>query len=324
MRKFRSRREPSSPPSTVDQKNSPQNWLTVSQIIKVLVGSGVMLFVCNLCYDAAQATLLRRMQLEAENKQLRAQLERIDHKILPRIEQAHHEVKNIQQPLQHDKLTGVQQQQLALKARGVCETLEEVEHMLKLNTVAAVRKKKEIELADIFIVLPNTAGAATVNDKKRRTSKNMPPVPDKLIRSISPESLAAEPAPQIASGDAALMPPNPTGIEKNISFLGLPVLPKSRKSADIHRIILEHKASIQDCYTRVLKDSPNLHGKIKVRLTISPGGKVTAAALLASTVHHAELEQLILERISRWNDFGEVNPVVGNITFKQSFVLGQK
>jgi hypothetical protein len=107
-------------------------------------------------------------------------------------------------------------------------------------------------------------------------------------------------------------------------LLGLPVLPKSRKSADIHRAILQHKVSIQDCYTRVLKDSPNLHGEIKVRLTISPGGKVTAAILLASTVNHAALEQLILERISRWNDFGEVSPVVGEVTFKQSFVFGEK
>jgi TonB family protein len=128
----------------------------------------------------------------------------------------------------------------------------------------------------------------------------------------------------MANGDAALRLPNPTGIEKNLSFLGLPELPKSRKSADIHRVILEHKASIQDCYTRVLKDSPNLNGEIKVRLTISPSGKVTAAALLASTVNHAELENLILERISRWNDFGEVSPGAGNVTFKQSFVFGQQ
>ncbi len=337
MRKFRPRREPPTPPSTVEQKNNPQNWPAVSQIIKILVGSGVMLFVCNLCYDAAQATLLRRMQLEAENKQLRAQLERIDLKILPRIEQAHHEVKDIQQPLQHDKLTSAQQEQLARKARGVCETLEEVEHMLKLNTVAGAGKKKEMELADILIVLPNTAGAATAEDKKRRNrkkSETAPPAPDKLTQNISPQSLAVEPAhqndattsdpPQIAHGDAALMLPKPTGIEKNLSFLGLPVLPKSRKSAEIHRVILEHKASIQDCYTRVLKDNPNLHGEIKVRLTISPSGKVTAAALLVSTVNHAELEQLILERISRWNDFGEVSPMVGNVTFKQSFVLGEK
>jgi hypothetical protein len=296
-----------------------------------------MLFVCNLCYDAAQATLLRRMQLEAENKQLRTQLERIDLKILPRIEQAHHEVKDIQQPLLHDKLTSAQQEQLARKARGVCETLEEVEHMLKLSTVTRADKKTEMELADIFIVLPNTAGAATVNDKKRRHGKKLEatsPIPEKLTRSISPERLAAEPArqndattnaaPQIVNGDAALTLPNPTGIEKNLSFLGLPVLPKSRKSADIHRAILQHKVSIQDCYTRILKDSPNLHGEIKVRLTISPGGKVTAAVLLASTVSHAALEQLILERISRWNDFGEVSPVVGDVTFKQSFVFGEK
>jgi len=334
MMKFRPRKEPSTPPSTVDQKNSPQNWLTVSQVFKVLVGSGVMLFVCNLCYDAAQATLLRRMQLEAENKQLRAQLERIDHKILPRIEQAHHEVKDIQTPLQYDKLTRTQQEQLALKARGVCEALEEIEHMLKLNTVARVDKKRELELDDIFIVLPNAASAATVKNSQRRIGKSLatvPPAAEPAKPPATPENLAIERArpsratataePPIANNDAAFTPSPLAGIEKNLSFLGLPELPKSRKSADMHRVILEHLASLQDCYSRVLKESPQLNGEIKVRLTISPKGKVVAVALLASTVNHHELEQLILERISRWNDFGEVSPAAGNVTFKQTFIL---
>lgn len=340
MRKFRPRREPSSPPSTVEPKPGLQNWLTVSQVIKVLVSSGVILFVCNLCYEAAQATLLRRMQLEAENKQLRAQLEHIDHKVLPRLEAAHDEVKNIQQPLQHDKLTNTQQQQLALKARGVCETLEEIEHLLKLNIVARLDKKnkaQELELADIFIVLPNTASAAPLankNDHSNRkvesaTRESASPLHRNARKSLAEESTRQNPPPTNAAekmpgADAALMPPNPTGLEKNLSFLGLPDLPKSRKAADIHRVIFEHKASIQDCYTRVLKDQPGLSGEIKVRLTIAPSGKVIDAALLASTLNHVTLEQLICERILRWNDFGEVRPEVGNVTFKQSFILGQK
>lgn len=340
MRKFRPRRESPSPPSIVEQKNNPQNWPAVSQVIKILVGSGVMLFVCNLCYDAAQATLLRRMQLEAENKQLRTQLEHIDRKVLPRLEAAHDEVKNIQQPLQHDKLTSLQQQQLALKARGVCESLEEIEHLLKLNTVARLDKKnkaQELELADIFIVLPNTASAAPPTNKNNRSKANLESATrasESPLRRNSRESLAEESmrqnplltnaAEKISGVDAALMPPNPTGLEKNLSFLGLPDLPKSRKAADIQRIIFEHKASIQDCYTRVLKDQPGLSGEIKVRLTIAPSGKVIDATLLASTVNHVMLEQLICERMLRWNDFGEVRPEVGNVTFKQSFILGQK
>jgi len=329
MRKFHPRRQPSLPPSENKSTPDPQNGLAVSQIIKVLVGSGVMLFVCNLCYDAAQATLLRRMQLEAENKQLRAQLERIDHKVLPRLEQAHDEVKNIQQPLQHDRLTGAQQQQLAIKARGVCEALEEIEHLLKLNTVASLDKKKrttDLELADILIVLPNTATAAPQANKSRGKDKLALPNSEQLPQRKLSESLAAElaqptqwPANETAGDAFKLSTP-----EKNLSFLGLPDLPKSRKAADIHRVILEHKASIQDCYMQVLRDQPGLNGEIKVRLTIAPSGKVVDAALLASTVNHPMLEQLICERMKRWNDFGEVRAGAGNVTFKQSFVLGRK
>lgn len=57
-------------------------------------------------------------------------------------------VKDIQKPLQQEKLTPPQLQQLASKARGVCETLEEIEYMLKLNTVAKADKTQEF--ADIF------------------------------------------------------------------------------------------------------------------------------------------------------------------------------
>jgi len=350
MRKFRNRSKPPSPSAAADQTNSPQNWLTVSQIIKVLVASGVLLFICNLCYDAAKATILRRLQLEAENKQLRAQLERIDQKILPKVEQAHHEVKDIQKPLQHEKLNRAQLEQLALKARGVCETLEEIEHLLKLNTVAEVDAVEEVELVDMLLGLPNAAKAAALNaqmprmnerhaklnDINQRKSlssaeafKYKSRVPEKSLRKSSPNNLLVSAALQSTPTSNihreetnGRESPAPARVERNLSFLGLPVLPNRREPADIRRVILQHKTSIQDCYTRILKDNPAVNGEIKVRLTIAPNGKVVAAALIASTVDHAPLEELILERISRWNDFGEVSPKVGNITFKQTFILG--
>jgi hypothetical protein len=170
MRKPGKRSKPPSPSTNAVEPAIPQNWLTVSQIVKVLVTSGVLLFVCNLCYDAAKATILRRLQLEAENKQLRLQLERIDHKIIPKIEQAHHDVKDIQHPLEQEKLTRSQMEQLAAKARGVCEMLEEVELLLKVNTVAQADKKEEVELAEILIGVSN-AKAAPSSDIKHRLDK---------------------------------------------------------------------------------------------------------------------------------------------------------
>jgi hypothetical protein len=305
-----------------------------------------------LCYDAAKATILRRLQLEAENKQLRLQLERIDHKIIPKIEQAHHDVKDMQHPLEQEKLTRRQMEQLATKARGVCEMLEEVELLLKVNTVAKAVKKEELELAEILIGVSN-AKAAPSNPKEHKldernakfepaTQRHIKPetsvtveqshILGKRIQNSSAPRSQTETAPEepIASSNpqptadagGALNLPNPTVMARNLSFLGLPVLPERREPADIRRVILQHKASLQDCYTRILKDHPAVNGEIKVRLTIAPSGKVVAATLLASTANHPELEQLIVERISRWNDFGEVSPEVGNITFRQTFILG--
>jgi len=334
MRKSGKRSKPSSSPTAAVRA---KDWLNVSQIIKVFVGSGALIFLCNLGYDAAKATILRRLQLEAENKQLRTQLERIDHKILPKIEQAHHEVKDIQTPLQQDTLTRAQQENLAVKARGVCETLEEVEHMLKLSTVAKAEAAEEVELADLFIGLPSAAKAATTGDKKRRGGKNGMKKEESIVSEKFGQDDSAEGSrgqqplkntPTLrahreeANNGEFLKIPNPIFVERNLSFLGLPVLPTRRDPADIRRVILQHKASIQDCYTSVLKANPVVSGEIKVRLTIAPSGKVIATAIISSTVDNTQLEQLVLERISRWNDFGEVSPSVGNMTFRQTFILG--
>ncbi|GEM_PF-2863703 len=355
MRKSRTRSKPPSPSTDGNQTNPQQNWPTVSQIIKVLVTSGLLLFLCNLGYDAAKATILHRLQLEAENKQLRAQLERIDQKILPKIAQAHHEVKEIQKPLQQEKLTRPQVEQLALKARGVCETLEEIEHLLKLSTVAEIETAEEIELADILLVSPNPAHAAATPSENHRTGQrdaklvetkrhkkaanrevdqdasfvaenftSSDPVSN-LFRNHSFENTpAASDQKKEPNNSSAWTFPNSIVVERNLGFLGLPALPTHRDPAAVRRVIVKHKASIQDCYTRALKENPGLRGEIKVRLTIAPSGKVTAVDLVSSTVNHAELAQLILERISRWNDFGEVNPAVGNTIFNQTFVLGEE
>jgi hypothetical protein len=354
MRKFPKRSKPPSPSTDGNQTNPQQNWPAVSQIIKVLVTSGLLLFLCNLGYDAAKATILLRLQLEAENKQLRAQLERIDQKILPKIAQARHEVKEIQKPLQQEKLSRPQLEQLALQARGVCETLEEIEHLLKLTTVAEIEAAEEIELADILLVSPNPAHAAAAPSENRRAGhrdaklveanrhrKAAKREVDQDANLVAENFASSDPAnnfsrnhsfenkpaakdqKQEPNNGGAWTLPNSIAVERNLGFLGLPHLPTHRDPAAVRRVIVKHKASIQDCYTRALKENPGLCGEIKVRLTIAANGKVTSVDLVSSTINLANLEQHILERISRWNDFGEVSPAVGNTTFNQTFVLGE-
>jgi len=296
-------------PTAAKQSDNLQNWPAVSQIIKVVVAFGALVFICHVEYGAAKATILRRLQAE----------------------------------------------KMALKAHSVDGTREESERLQKLNTAAKAERTEDLALADILFGPPNSAKAAGENVNKsgsggfiarvdhanRRLNvsrqanlKEAPIFSENLTSSNPTENLskprAAHQSPafnaqrQEPNAGEPLTPLNSMLIERNHAFLGLPALPARRDPAAVRRVILKHKASIQDCYTRVLKEDPGICGEIKVRLTIAPRGKVTAVDLVSSTVNHANLEQLILERVSRWNDFGEVSPAIGNLTFNQTFLLGEE
>jgi len=341
MQKFGKRHHSSDASAAANQSPRSKKWLSVSQIFKVFVASGLMLFFCNLGYDAAKATLLRRMQLEAENQQLKTQLALIDQKVLPKIAQAQNEVKDIQTPLQQqDTLTHAQATQLAQKARGVYETLAEIEYMLKLN-LAAGDQQRALAGADIFISSPaenkNSLAAKKQETKVKITHRESEAMDSVLVDSfdkptaakleletkasvISRAAVSSTSAKNLSNDKPGMTLPTPAA-GKNLNFLGLPTLPTSRLATEMRRVILRHKAALQDCYTQILKEHPSLRGEIKMRLTISPVGKVISANLLASTLQHVQLEELILERARRWNDFGEVHPAVGDVTFVQTFIL---
>ena len=65
-----------------------------------------------------------------------------------------------------------------------------------------------------------------------------------------------------------------------------------RNPDDITVIVNRHKASVQTCYQRELKRNPDLKGKLVVRFTISPQGKVTNVQLLSSTLNNSRVERV--------------------------------
>jgi TonB family protein len=326
--------------------------------MKAMVASGVLLFVCNLGYDGAKATIFRGWQLEEENKQLKTRLEMIEHKILPKVEQAQKAVKEIQAPLDlHEKLTPAQMDKLAFKARGVHAALEEISHLVKLNTHAAVNPPQEnyyaglagspnLDLIEHLSGTANRRSSAPLANLLSSLSPAFSSYTDSLEDSINPvaslaavdfereeppsetaldgattNSLAARENDQFANWVAPLAGIKKPVVARNLEFEGLPSLPAQRHPDEIRAVVARHKAALQDCYKQALKFAPTLEGEIKVRFTVSAAGHVIAANLLSSTTDNAQLEQLVLEKVRRWNDFGEVNLNVGNLTFRQTFVF---
>jgi TonB family protein len=87
-------------------------------------------------------------------------------------------------------------------------------------------------------------------------------------------------------------------------------------------IVISHSPAIQYCYERELKRNSDLKGKIAIRFTINPTGGVSDVKIISSTLENENVERCILARVSRWDDFGVIDPSLGNTTFRQVYTFG--
>jgi len=121
------------------------------------------------------------------------------------------------------------------------------------------------------------------------------------------EFITAELAPMTESGDE---------IESGAVRAG------ARDPDEVATIVLAHSPAIEYCYQRELTRNPDLKGKIAIRFTITPEGKVVNPLILSSTLKNERVERCILSRVSRWDDFGAIDPSLGNATFRQVYSFG--
>ncbi|MDZ7289718.1 MAG: TonB family protein [candidate division KSB1 bacterium] len=96
----------------------------------------------------------------------------------------------------------------------------------------------------------------------------------------------------------------------------------SRDREAVAAIVAKHTSAIQYCYQRELKRNPNLKGKLVVRFVITPQGTVASVTIVSSTLGNSTVENCIVERIKRWDDFGAIDPSKGNTTFRQVYTFG--
>lgn len=87
-------------------------------------------------------------------------------------------------------------------------------------------------------------------------------------------------------------------------------------------IVTKHNAAVQYCYQREQKLNSTLKGEIRVRIVISARGSVDSVKVLSSTLQNRAVEDCVVGRIKRWNDFGPSDPARGDVAIKQTYVFG--
>src|SRR5215471_19015379 len=71
----------------------------------------------------------------------------------------------------------------------------------------------------------------------------------------------------------------------------------SRSREEIERVFDVNKGSIYTLYNRALRQNPALQGKLVLRLTIAPDGRVTFCEVVSSELGDPELEQKLVQRV---------------------------
>lgn len=93
----------------------------------------------------------------------------------------------------------------------------------------------------------------------------------------------------------------------------------SRSIEEIKLIFDKNKAAIYALYNRALREDPTLQGKVILKLTISPSGRVTACEVVSTELRVPDLERKLVARV-RLFDFGAKDVDVMVVTYPIDFL----
>lgn len=92
-------------------------------------------------------------------------------------------------------------------------------------------------------------------------------------------------------------------------------------SSAVARVFSRRKGAIKHCYESRLKVNANLRGKVTIRFTIGPAGRVTDISAPENTTNDAQLAQCIIGKVRSWKF---EPPQGGSVTFSYPFLLDTK
>lgn len=75
----------------------------------------------------------------------------------------------------------------------------------------------------------------------------------------------------------------------------------SRTDEEIQIVFDRYKAALYRIYNRELRNDPRLQGKMVLRITIEPNGRVSACAIESTDLASAALKRDVVERVKRFN-----------------------
>jgi outer membrane biosynthesis protein TonB len=138
------------------------------------------------------------------------------------------------------------------------------------------------------------------------------PVADSPRSVPAPESPARRPAPVRPPSESA-----PAVVAERAPPASPP--PGFVDSKAVTAVVRAHAAEVQGCFDRALMEHADLHGRLTVRASIDPGGRVLSVTPTAVMQGGGRLQTCVVELFGRWSFPPPAGGVKGTITYSFSF-----
>jgi len=73
-----------------------------------------------------------------------------------------------------------------------------------------------------------------------------------------------------------------------------------RSKAEIMQVISARVPSLKNIYNKYLKLKPDFSGKVILKFTIAPNGKISSISIVSSTTGYAEFDDAIKDMVATW------------------------
>lgn len=181
------------------------------------------------------------------------------------------------------------------KKAGVLAFADDLADLRELDSVAAVTDNRDL------------AGASAQAGRSERSL--ITSSAGKASSGINTASLSRD-----TGGAGGLSARNTTKVESSIQSASQAAKKKkeretglaSRSREEIEMIFDRNKGAIFALYNRALRRDPTLQGKLVLKLTIAPSGKVTDCEIVSSELADPDLERKLVQRVKLF-DFGAKN-----------------
>lgn len=94
----------------------------------------------------------------------------------------------------------------------------------------------------------------------------------------------------------------------------------SRSKASIMRVIRSRMPGLRHVFNKALKEKPGFQGKVTLKMTISPSGKIIKISKVSSTTGYSSFDNQVLKRVKSWK-FEKIKS--GNTTVTIPFTFSE-